>query len=104
MKHPHDALIRAWLDGHTVQYLERDVIGGDLWRDLDPPHRVAKLPHFYVADQYRLKPFSARVRHALLRQGAASTVGTAVSLEAAALLERADNFVRWLDDWQEIVG
>lgn len=93
MKHPHDTLIRAWLDGRAVQYM----VSG-LWVDLEPPDRVEKMPHFYTSEQYRLRPVTVRYRLWLDRAG---TPRLAHSLEAATRAEQSNDFLRWFTEWDE---
>lgn len=93
--HPHDTLIRAWLDGKTVQY--KSVAGN--WLDLQPPGIVEKLPHFYVTDDYRLKPTVTRYRVWLSTEG---TPHIASSLQQADVAEKRPTFACWLADWVEV--
>ena len=86
MNHPHDPLIRAWLDGQPVQYLQ-----GEVWIDIEPPAAVSKTPHFYPDCSYRLKPIQLRYRLGLL---VADTL-----LDADVLARRG---VTWLGDWQNV--
>ena len=54
-KHPHDAAIRAWLDGETLQYRVNE---NNPWcglRAADSPH-VDSIPTFDKKWQYRIKP------------------------------------------------
>lgn len=90
-KHPHDALIRAWLDGRTVQYLQ-----GDLWVDLAAPGLVSKAPHFYLDCSYRLKPLNLRYRLGVLD----NQVVCANTLIHATVLERRGTV--WLGEWTEV--
>ncbi len=51
-KHPHDAVIRAWLDGKTVQYKH----GGE-WLDmLTQPGDGGTMPAFLIHREHRIKP------------------------------------------------
>jgi hypothetical protein len=92
--YPHDAMVRAWLDGKTVQWLDVD----DTWVDLAPPDAVKKMPLFYPTSKYRLKPITVRIRIGVMANG---NPALAASLQQADLLERRDGFLRWLTDWQE---
>ena len=51
MKYKHDEVIRAWLDGKTVQVLD-----GDDWKDCAPFNGLFYLPDFHVDWEYRIKP------------------------------------------------
>ena len=98
MQHPHDQLIRAWLDGRAVQYYDAD--RGGIWIDLEPPHMCSKLPHFYAHGQYRLKPVILRFRVGLNTSLEPFAVRSVMAEHAA---ERAEWFDRWIGDWQEVV-
>ena len=54
-KHPHDEVIRAYLDGRTVQMVVDDE---GTWADLPPftEHRDQYMPRFYSHTNYRIKP------------------------------------------------
>lgn len=91
MKHPHDTLIRAWLDGKPVQYLQ-----DGLWLDLATPSAVTKTPHFYPDCSYRLKPLVARYRIGTLN----GRILAADTLLDAAVLDRKG--IVWLGDWQDV--
>lgn len=97
-KHPHDALIRAYLDGKAVQYLEP----GSDWRDIEPADTVKKFPHFYADRAYRLKPVTIRYRVALLCNEAHYSTATVDNLEGERRLSANSQFVRWLTDWIEV--
>ena len=92
-KHPHDTLIRAWLDGKPVQYLDP----ADRWVDLAAPSAVTKTPHFYPDCSYRLKPRVARYRIGTLN----GRILAADTLLDAAVLDRKG--IVWLGDWVEVV-
>lgn len=105
-RHPHDALIRAWLDGQVVQYLSVDALVCDvpvgIWVDIEPASTVDKLPHFYRAGtEYRLKPVVVRVRNALMRDGRRSWVVACNTLEEERMTGQHQSFARWLDEWKE---
>jgi hypothetical protein len=92
--YPHDAMVRAWLDGKDVQWLDVD----GTWVNLSPPDAVKKMPLFSPSSKYRLKPVSVRVRIGVMANGHPHI---AASLQQADLLERRDEFLRWLTEWQE---
>lgn len=56
-KHPHDAVIRAWLDGETIQLQYEDGSWTDL-RTLDARQEMGhySLPAFDTNRNYRIKP------------------------------------------------
>ena len=104
-KHPHDALIRDWLDGRVIQY--RPAGSTDLWRDMDAPDKVSKLPHFYSngPTEYRRKPVTVRYRVALmnpLKIGQRQHCFAVETVEAETLTATHKGFVRWLTDWTEV--
>ena len=93
MKHPHDELIRDWLDGASIQY--QTATG--MWADMPGVADADKLPHFYRDEVYRRKPRAVRVRVALTSTG----VALADSVLAETLTAKRADFVRWLTDWLE---
>ncbi len=100
-KYPHDALVRAWLDGKTLQYLD-----GDVWIDIAGRDTADKMPHLYrTGTDYRVKPVTVRYRVALFEPvgmaGSYSAVATS-SLVGERELRACDGFVRWLTDWTEV--
>jgi hypothetical protein len=107
-KYPHDALVRAWLDGKTIQYLDQSghVLGG-VWVDIEGPGEASKVPHLYRSGtEYRIKPVTVRYRVALMahldpRDGVFTT--TADNLQEERELSKQHDFVRWLTDWTEVV-
>lgn len=51
-KYKHDAIVRAWLDGKTVQTLS-----GQDWQDIAPTPTTANVMPYFSADRvYRIKP------------------------------------------------
>jgi hypothetical protein len=58
MTYPHDTLIRAWLDGKTLQYLD-----GEVWVDCEHVTVASKVPHCYRdGTEYRIRPRIVRYR------------------------------------------
>lgn len=54
-KHPHDAVIRAWLDGKRIQYKGHDLD----WKDLQmvgTGKTGGYIPTFFPDWEYRIKP------------------------------------------------
>ncbi len=106
MTYPHDELIRAWLDGQAVQYLDKSQSGELIWMDMPSPDKADKLPHFYRTDQYRLKPQTVRVRHALMRSkvGGSTWINTATDMVEESVISKEVSFIKWLDDWTELTA
>lgn len=100
-KYPHDELVRAWLDGKTIQFRERD----DIWLDMDGPDVATKMPHFYRhGTQYRIKPVTIRYRVAMMKVGNGGLFNRSAScLTDEREIERDEKFVRWITDWIEVV-
>ncbi len=103
-KYPHDALVRAWLDGKTIQYLEY-IEGRNVWLDIDGPGVATKMPHFYSDfEHYRIKPVVVRYRVALLRRDDGGCFTESVSSPEGERTMSSDSlFVRWITDWTEVV-
>ena len=101
-KYPHDALVRAWLDGRTIQWFDDAT---SIWIDIDGPDKADKLPHLYrKQDCYRIKPVVLRYRVALLRRDDGGYFTDSVSsLEGERTMSSDSLFVRWLTDWTEVV-
>lgn len=51
--HPHAEVIKAWLDGYPVQYLNPTT---DKWCDYFLEFKDNNLPSFFLSRQYRIKP------------------------------------------------
>lgn len=98
--YPHDALVRAWLDGKTIQYLVRGI-----WYDMDGPGKVDKMPHFYrEGTEYRIKPVAMRYRVGLQMVGSNRPHIFAVdNIEQERVMSGRSTFIRWISDWTEVV-
>lgn len=90
MTYKHHALVQAWLDSKPVQYLLDNT-----WVDLQLPHMVDKLPHFYVNKSYRLKPLENRTRVAMTKSGT-KTVNT---LEQEFYIKNSKEFLYFVTNW-----
>lgn len=104
-KHPHDALIRDWLDGHVIQY--RPTGSDDPWLEMASAASARKMPHFYTdgTTEYRRKPVTVRYRVALmnpLKIGQRQHCFAVETVEAETLTATHKGFVRWLTDWTEV--
>lgn len=97
MTYPHAHILRAWLDGSSIQYRPA---GTEVWIDIDPASTATKTPHLYTDGraEYRVKPVTVRYRVALMRRG---VLVTSTLLGERSLSENAE-FVRWLTDWTEV--
>ena len=93
-RHPHDKLIRAWLDGERIQYLAEPGV----WADLESAGSVTKLPHFYTDREYRVTPIEVRYRLCWMRDDT-PRLAIACSLQQAAVLARDPKFGGWHGDW-----
>ena len=100
-KYPHGALVRAWLDGKTLQYLD-----GEVWVDIPNADVADKLPHLYRSSTgYRIKPVTVRYRVALLARDNGEHYTLSVdSLQQERELSDRNYFVRWLTDWTEVLA
>ena len=105
-KYPHDELVRAWLDGRKVQYLDTSghVLGG-IWVDIEGPDVAEKMPHFYRhGTRYRIKPVTLRYRVAMMKGGNGGLFNRSAScLADEREIERDEKFVRWITYWIEVV-
>lgn len=93
MTYKHEELVRAWLSGQVVQYRV-----GEVWADMPSASTADKMPHFYAAQEYRVKPMHIRVRLGLLHGG---KVLVAQSLREETEISKLKAFREWLGDWQE---
>lgn len=91
MTHPHHDIIKKWLTGTAVQYLEDGV-----WKDMEPYATCDKLPHFYRSGTYRAKPITHRFK--------VGTLGGRLCVVSNLEGERQgnDRGAEWLTDWQEV--
>lgn len=94
-KYPHDALVRAWLDGQVVEY---KVEGA--WHPLPARDTVSKMPHFYATQFYRLQPFMARTRLAQVGDRAVLVQ----SLQEETTVAADPKFHQWLTEWTEVTA
>jgi len=99
MPYPHEELVRAWLDGKTIQFREN----ADIWLDMDGPDVATKMPHFYRSGtEYRVKPVTIRYRVALMTYGSVQRTYSVDSLEREQRAANDPTFVRWISDWTEV--
>lgn len=103
-KHPHDAVIRAWLDGEQIQYRYHST---ETWRLLPAKPGVDPVPAFYKGWEYRVAPKTAKGYRRMLFKNDCDDgyhVSLCLSHEEAckpAWWEKRTNFVRWIDkEWQ----
>ena len=95
MTYPHDTLIRAWLDGKTLQFLDNGV-----WVDCEHVSTAAKVPHCYRnGTQYRIKPRLLRYRVYLLPSTGQCKVAT--TLQDADVADKLG--AQWVGEWCEVV-
>ena len=100
-KHPHDAVIRAWLDGKTIQLWSTKE---GKWKDISALKEGWNL-YFSTDGQYRIKPTVIKYRMFLWKSNSGNRYVTTVTPEEQARKPRDQwaGFVRWIDtDWQEV--
>lgn len=95
MTYPHDSLIRAWLDGKTLQYLDNGV-----WIDCEHVSVATKTPHCYRdGTAYRIKPRLLRYRVYMIPSTGQFKVATSLQEETVANKVGA----QWIGEWCEAV-
>ena len=111
-KYKHDEIVRAWLDGKTVQRKE-----GTVWVDVSLPLQHAQaVPMFLAQNTYRIKPNpktlgERQYRRYLCYNSSPQTVnGVAVvnmvykhyTPVTISSVETDRRFIKWIDtDWQD---
>lgn len=90
-KHIHDEVIRAWLDGKTVQ-----IHYDNNWHDI--PSDI-QLPNFHTTTKYRIKPEAKKYRVALMMYGPTLRMAWYHKDAVTECVENDSSFVRWLSDW-----
>lgn len=97
-KHPHDAVIRAWLDGKTIQ-----VYYSDEWLDSQPIHGTNCIPLFHPQLQYRIKPTVLKYRKYIYNNGGRPSITLISPFFSPENIEADPRFIRWIDtEWQEV--
>lgn len=96
-KHPHEALIRAWMDGHKMQYLEDAT-----WRDMPAFNTVEKMPHWYAYGNYRRKPLNLRYRVGLDCVGGVWRTFVVETLQEERERAARPIFHSWVSEWQNV--
>ena len=95
-KHPHDEVIRAYLDGKTIEmFLEITRV----WKELEPcspAKRVVFAPYL----KYRIKPEAAMYRVAMFKDS--HGVYFCLAETSCEDFTNAAGFVRWVTDWVEV--
>ena len=98
-KHPHDAVIRAWLDGKTVQ--RQHHLSGK-WLDI-PAHNICWVAFFNPEDSYRIKPTVAKYRRYIYKSEDGYVVAMPAFVDDVSNIEKWPGFIRWIDtEWQEV--
>lgn len=99
MTYKHDAVIRAWLDGKTVQHYSRD----GRWEDIRTVDICVESPAFYVEESFRIKPNTIKYRRWLRGGNGCHSVGSISFEDSVAGTEKHNLFVKWIDtEWQEV--
>jgi hypothetical protein len=88
MKHPHDAIIRSWLDGVAIE-----VKVCDGWAPYASGDDRTHMPLFDVSDTFRIKP--KEVEHAVLRDK------TYLANPPGYMLVRASNIGKYSEYWDD---
>jgi hypothetical protein len=98
--HPNADLIKAWADGHPIQWR---FIDSPVWRDL-AKSETPTLPQSEV--RYRIKPEPEQpTRYWRAWQsigGEVYALHTDLKCAADAATESISYFARWLNDWQPL--
>ena len=98
MKHKHDEVIRAWLDGKTVQACHTHG-----WMDIVPIGEYEKMPCFSVLREYRIKPETTKYRKYIYNYFGTLSVGLVNEEHQIKATQNSTLFIRWLDsEWQEV--
>lgn len=103
MKHPHDEVIRAWLDGKEVQFfdpIDQDwitIVDVKAWVEL------GENPDFNLSQQYRVKPDGA-FRVWLDSMGAMTVITKNYKEDYSKetyeeKVQQRATFKKWLTDW-----
>lgn len=94
----HADLIKAWADGHTIQYyfpMSKE------WRDINTDD-TGPGPAWLEHTDYRLKPDIKKYRLAEFRSISGNTfVSVFEKQERARSAEKTPAFIRWLTEWIE---
>lgn len=97
----HDAIVRAWLDGKTIQ--TRATPNSD-WCEVHSCTNSGYCPKFRADEEYRIKPKMVQYRLFLWR----SSINTVTVLTVNPNDHRTQprdkwpGFIRWISDWNEI--
>jgi hypothetical protein len=94
--HKHAAVIKAWADGHAVQYMNSD----GKWYDI-----AVQSPVWHPGSAYRIKPVIVKFRTFLWCSHTSSKPVVSVVDERAQSYEPRESwqgFIRWIGDWQEV--
>jgi hypothetical protein len=102
VKHPHDVIIRAWLDGKPIQYKTSQGV----WTALNAPSERFCVPCFNPADEHRIAPPPRPVLRVYLEKNGNGMPRTLYarpetrSLRETELRQDHPDMV-WLTDWIE---
>jgi len=100
-KHPHDEVIRAWLDGKDIQMK----LGAE-WipvNNVDWYAAMSATPRFAKKETYRIKPEKKVLRYRVgLFQGIDAKYVHAIFEKNERDAELNRNFIRWLGDEQVV--
>ena len=92
--HKHAEVIRAWADGHSVQYRVGDSVE---WET------IGDYPMFVEDYQYRVKPEPKKHKYRVALFSRGDSVWTATEeLSDEDFSEGCKNFIRYPTDWIEV--
>lgn len=97
MTFKHDAIVRAWLDGKTIQRQS-----GSDWYDVAPADFLGIVPAFSVSETFRIKPEKIKARFFKFNDGAKVCV-LDYHKTIFSSLEHAIKYGNgnWVGDWFE---
>jgi len=95
MTYPHSDVIRAWLDGASLEWLPD---GSEDWRPLPRASTCLHMPTFDARDSFRVAPVKLRYRLCVV----GSSVVAVNNLREAQLVEGANGFKGYAGEWVDV--
>jgi succinate dehydrogenase/fumarate reductase-like Fe-S protein len=96
-KYLHDEVIRAWLDGKTVQQYSW---ANGVWEDIENFNCWSKCPSFHRMNSYRIKPKTIKIKFRIWLSLSNDTYISRTK-ETETELPKLTHFKMWLTDWIE---